>query len=111
MRIGHKNSLRLKKPRSSRCFGHQSAIRPMRRRRGNERFSRRVKRCLALAEGACRISGHATEGASAAPTAKHPKHRVALPSGGASTREEPFYYYNDVIPIDDRNVYTVRRHL
>src|SRR5208337_831094 len=71
--------------RSSRRFGLQSAIRPMRRWRGNGRFSPEgVKRRLGLgsstAEGPCTLR-------SPAPTSQHPKHRVARPSGRASTRQ------------------------
>ena len=48
-------------------------------------FLIRVKRRLGLAEARAK---HDAEGASPAPTSKHPKHRVAQPSGLASTREE-----------------------
>src|SRR5208337_497873 len=75
-------------PRSSRCFGHQSAIRPMRRWRGNGRFyPEGVKRSLGLAEAES-PKGLSAEGASPAPTSKHPKRRVARPKGRASTCEE-----------------------
>ncbi len=59
----------------------------MRRRRGNGRFAL-GKRRLALAGEERRISGRSEPGASAAPTPKHPKRRVARPSGRASTRQK-----------------------
>jgi len=85
------SSLRMFKaeyPRSSRRFGHQSAIRPMRRWRGNGRFyPEGGKRRLGLAEAES-PKGLSAEGASPAPTSKHPKRRVARPKGRASTCEE-----------------------
>src|SRR5208337_975149 len=73
-------------PRSSRRFGHKSASGPMRRWRGNGRlYPARVKRRLGLAKARAK---HDAEGASPAPTSQHPKHRVAQPSGWASTRQK-----------------------
>ncbi len=58
----------------------------------------------ALADEERRISGRSEPGASAAPTPKHPKRRVARPSGRASTRqiEAQIHHHRLLEPVSTR---------
>src|SRR5271157_2069715 len=86
--------------RSSRRFGHQSAIRPMRRWRGNGRlYPEGGKTSLRTCERSKLRSSLAKRGAGPAPTSKHPKHRVARPTGRASTRQK-----QEQVPLEENQV-------